>query len=111
MTDAFHVATQLLELEFKVHKLVLKQYERSVLTELGDVLAQCNQFLSDNGVLPDLTGLGKRRVKKLPDPSASSRPAASAPVIAEGKGQGQDGQNASDPGGPSNSPATPSTRK
>ena len=54
VVKAFTQATQDLELDIKLRLILYKEFEKSVLRHLDEVLLDANQLLIDNGILPDI---------------------------------------------------------
>lgn len=51
--EAFVKASETLEVELKVKLIIYKLFDRFVMTELGPHYREINQFLNDQGILPD----------------------------------------------------------
>src|SRR5699024_1238048 len=60
----FEESLQRLELDIGTKLIVLKLFERLVLTELGYIVTEANQELIDAGTLPDLTAVPIAAVRK-----------------------------------------------
>jgi hypothetical protein len=52
--ESLRVAGKTLALDMKAKLVVYKLFERAALAELPDIYAEANEFLAENGVLPDL---------------------------------------------------------
>lgn len=68
--ESFRAASSTLGLDLKARLVVYKLFERSVVANLGDVYDDLNNFLADNGILPDLH---LRKPKKRSAPPAPTR--------------------------------------
>ncbi len=84
IADAFVVASRALDVDLKIMVLVFKQFDRSVLQALDEVLYRSNQLMIENGVLPNLTALSRRNVKRNPMPAKPKAPATPEAPAAEG---------------------------
>ena len=62
----FIKACNLVHGEFRLLKLLYKQFDRHVMRKLDDLYAQSNQLLLDGGVLPDLKPLSSQKQKRNP---------------------------------------------
>ncbi|MDH4583635.1 DUF1631 domain-containing protein [Pseudomonas sp. BN415] len=83
LCEAFLDACRSLGVEIKVKLIILKLFEKYVLTELDQIYAEANQLLVTAGVLPDLRSAPARRQAERS--SATGRPAQ--PGNAAGGGQ------------------------
>ncbi len=66
--ESFRVAANTLTLDLKSRLVVYKLFERGVCEQLADIYEDLNNFLADNGVLPDLH---IRKPRRQPAPAAS----------------------------------------
>jgi hypothetical protein len=81
ITAAFAAAAENFAVGLDIHQIIYRQFERSVLRNLDDIYERANQRLIDAGVLPELSPLSKRKVKKYELPGEKKpAPAAAAPA-------------------------------
>ena len=83
LCNAFGTALRLIPLRAKTDRIILEVFEQTVVNSLGDLYAQCNEILSDNGVLKELDVgryLAERYGRPAPPGTAGSRPPASKPA-------------------------------
>jgi hypothetical protein len=64
LTAAFTAATEVFSVDLDIMKILYKQFDRTVLLHLDEVYAPANQRLKEAGLLPNLTPLSRRAVKK-----------------------------------------------
>jgi len=74
---AFARAADAVDVELKILKSLYRQFDRTVLHNIDELYDQANQHLVAAGVLPQLTPLSRRRIKK--EAPAPQKPAAPAP--------------------------------
>lgn len=94
IASAFATSGETLDLDLKVVKLLYRQFDRMVMRELEDLYHDANQLLIEAGVLPRLSPLARRRIKKNELPQAAARHRSSA----EGDATGLEGLAEADPG-------------
>ncbi len=79
LCKAFTEAAQALEIHIRERLIVLKQFDRYVVSNLGMLLDEANRILIQAGVIPNFRYHGKTgSAHKTPDPSPSSSEDASA---------------------------------
>jgi hypothetical protein len=88
LCEAFLDACRSLGVEIKVKLIILKLFEKYVLTELDQVYAEANQLLVNAGVLPELRSAPARRQPERS--STAARPAEPQAGPAVGAGQVSD---------------------
>ena len=71
-----HAAADVFEVDLDILKILYKQFDRTVLLHLDEVYAPANQRLKEAGLLPNLTPLSRRAVKK--QGTAPGKPPAAA---------------------------------
>ncbi len=84
LCEVFLDACRSLGVEIKVKLIILKLFEKYVLTELDQIYAEANQQLVAAGVLPDLRSAPARRQ---PERSATGAPSAQPGAATGGAGQ------------------------
>ncbi len=87
LCEVFLDACRSLGVEIKVKLIILKLFEKYVLTELDQIYAEANQHLVNVGVLPDLRSAPARRQSH---PSASSAPSTQPSAATLNAGQAHD---------------------
>ena len=78
---AFTAAAEVFEVDLDILKILYKQFDRTVLLHLDEVYAPANQRMKDAGLLPNLTPLSRRNVKKQNAPA--DKPAQTATATAQ----------------------------
>jgi hypothetical protein len=63
-TAAFTAAAEVFDVDLDILKILYKQFDRAVLLHLDEVYTPANQRMKDAGLLPNLTPLSRRAVKK-----------------------------------------------
>ncbi len=93
LCEAFGEATEAMDVELRVRLIVLKLFDRFVISELGPVYAAANRTLASAGVLPDL----KVRARTYPAARGAQRriaPPAAGPAVELDTGGVSDGATA-----------------
>ncbi|MCO6058235.1 DUF1631 domain-containing protein [Pseudomonas sp. MOB-449] len=86
LCESFLDACRSLGVEIKVKLIILKLFEKYVLTELDTFYAEANQLLVAAGVLPDLRSAPARRQAERASPAGRSAAQPGAPAVS---GQGE----------------------
>jgi len=82
---AFNGALGVFSVAIEIQKVLFRQFDRAVLQNLDELYERANQRLVAANVLPDLSPLSRRKVKKYELPAAKSGSnAAEAPAAAAG---------------------------
>ena len=81
IAKAFASAAESMEMDIRVQLMMLKLFDKHVMSELGEVYDELNGMLARAGVLPELKTATMARPK--PKPAPSSSPAVAAPIAAE----------------------------